>query len=84
MAQIHEEDVVIAFRQTLEEELHRVQRGDEVHAVYHDGASTEENLQRLVKSHLQLQSEVALLRTVILKLLSEPVDSHAEQEGNDA
>ncbi|BCM92209.1 hypothetical protein IAD21_04088 [Abditibacteriota bacterium] len=80
MPQIHEEDVVIAFRQTLEEELRRVQRGDEVHSVYHDGASTEENLQRLVKSHLLLQSEVALLRTVILKLLSEPVDSNAERE----
>jgi hypothetical protein len=84
MAQINEDDVVIAFRQTLEEELHRVQRGDEVLPVYHDGASTEENLQRLVKSHLQLQAEVALLRTVILKLLSEPVDSNVGQEGHTA
>jgi len=82
MPQIHEQDVVIAFRQTLEEELRRVQRGDEVHAVYHDGASTEENLQRLVKSHLQLQAEVALLRTVILRLLSEPVDTNGETEAN--
>lgn len=80
MAQINEEDVVIAFRQALEEELHRAQRGDATHAVYHDGASTEENLQRLVKSHLQLQSEVALLRTVILKLLSQPIDSSDGQE----
>ena len=80
MAQINEEDVVIAFRQALEEELHRAQKGDEVHAVYHDGASTEENLQRLVKSHLQLQSEVALLRTVILRLLSQPVDSEENHE----
>ena len=79
MAQINEEDVVIAFRQALEEELNRAQQGDEIHAVYHDGASTEENLQRLVKSHLQLQSEVALLRTVILKLLSHPIDSNHEQ-----
>lgn len=80
MAQINEEDVVIAFRQALEEELHRAQQGDEIHAVYHDGASTEENLQRLVKSHLQLQSEVALLRTVILKLLSHPIDANGGQE----
>lgn len=79
MAQINEEDVVIAYRQALEEELQRVQRGDVVHTVYHDGASTEENLQRLVESHLQLQAEVALLRTVVLRLLSEPVDSGAEE-----
>ena len=75
MAKIHEDDVVIAFRQTVEEELKRVQRGNGVQPLYHDGASTEENLQRLIQSHQKLQHEVALLRTVILKLLSEPVDS---------
>ena len=75
MAQINEEDVILAFRQTLEEELKRVQDGAELEPLYRDGASTEENLERLAHAHEQLQAEVALLRTVILKLMSEPVDS---------
>ncbi len=75
MAQINEEDVILAFRQTLEEELRRVQEGAELEPLYRDGASTEENLERLARAHEQLQTEVALLRTVILKLMSQPVDS---------
>ncbi len=78
MANIHEEDVILAFRQTLEEEIRRAQEGDEAQPLIYSGASTEENLQRLAKAHFKLQSEVALLRTVILKLLSDPVDSNAE------
>lgn len=75
MATMHENDVVIAFRQALEEELHHLQ--DDAAAtepVFVSGASAEENLQRLAHSHALLQSEVALLRTIILKLISEPVD----------
>lgn len=78
MTKIHEDDVIIAFRQTVEEELKRAQQGSDTVPLYHDGASTEQNLQRLIQSHLKLQAEVALLRTVILKLLSEPVDGTAE------
>ncbi len=74
MAQINEEDVILAFRQTLEEELKRAQQGAEHDPVYIEGASTEENLERLAQAHQHLQAEVALLRTVILKLMSQPVD----------
>jgi hypothetical protein len=74
MAQINEEDVILAFRQTLEEELKRAQEGAEHEPILLDGASTEENLERLAQAHRHLQAEVALLRTVILKLLSQPVD----------
>lgn len=79
MANIHEEDVILAFRQAFEEELQRAQQGAETQPIYHDGASTEENLQRLAKAHVQLQSEVALLRTVILKLMSQPVDASSAE-----
>lgn len=75
MAIAHEDDVVIAFRQAVEEELRRVQDGgqeSEIHFV--PGAPAEENLERLAHAHARLQTEVALLRTVILKLVSNPVD----------
>lgn len=75
MTQIHEEDVILAFRQAVEEELRHAQEGDGALPIYHEGASTEENLQRLAQAHLKLQTEVALLRTVILKLMSQPVDA---------
>ncbi|MBW3636087.1 MAG: hypothetical protein KY445_06425 [Armatimonadetes bacterium] len=74
MATAHEDDVVHAFRQALEEELRRVQEGERHEPLLLQGASTEENLERLMHSHERLQSEVALLRTVILKLVSQPVD----------
>ncbi len=74
MTTAHEDDVVQAFRQALEEELRRVQEGEHHEPLLLQGASPEENLQRLVHSHERLQSEVALLRTVILKLVSQPVD----------
>jgi len=76
MAIAHEDDVVIAFRQALEEELRRVQEeGAKTEPLLEEGASTEQNLARLAQSHERLQSEVALLRTVILKLVSQPVDT---------
>lgn len=76
MAIAHEDDVVIAFRQALEEELRHVQEeGATSEPLLVEGASTEQNLARLVQSHERLQSEVALLRTVILKLVSQPVDT---------
>lgn len=75
MAIAHEEDVVIAFRQAVEEELKRAQEGDGPHEQLRlDASTTEENLQRLAESHAILQREVALLRTIILKLVSQPVD----------
>lgn len=76
MASAHEEDVVIAFRQTVEEEMRRAQSGNaDPISIYQEGESLEVNLQRLAESHQRLQTEVALLRTVILKLVSQPVDT---------
>ncbi len=75
MSPIHEDDVVLAFRQSLEEELHHLQSQETgAEPVLLAGASAEENLKRLAHSHALLQSEVALLRTIILKLISDPVD----------
>lgn len=71
----HEEDVVIAFRQAVEEELQRAQKGESKHEDLLEGAATtEEKLQRLVVRHEDLQREVALLRTIVLRLVSEPID----------
>jgi len=44
--------------------------------IYDASRSAEENLALLAQSHAHLQSEVALLRTIILKLISEPVDEN--------
>ncbi len=75
MATINENDVVIAFRQAVKEELHHLQdESTSAEPILISGASAEENLKRLAQSHARLQSEVALLRTIILKLISEPVD----------
>ena len=75
MALAHEDDVVIAFRQAVEEELRRVEEGAQTEPVLVEGASIEENMARLAQSHERLQTEVALLRTVILKLVSNPLDA---------
>jgi hypothetical protein len=75
MATANEDDVVYAFRQAVEEELRRAQDGELDAPHFIIGAPIEENLQRLAESHERLQNEVALLRTVILKLVSQPVDS---------
>lgn len=77
MIPIHEDDVVLAFRQSVEEELQRLQRDGAAEPILIPGASAESNLGRLAHSHAQLQSEVALLRTIILKLISEPLDGAA-------
>ena len=70
----HEEDVVIVFRQAVEEELRRAQHGDPETPVYVEGESVEDNLKRLAHSHAELAHEVALLRTIILRLVSDPLD----------
>lgn len=76
MTPIHEDDVVIAFRQSVEEELKRLQAsGGTSEPVIVPGAPDAENLARLAQSHTRLQSEVALLRTIILKLMSQPLDN---------
>ena len=76
MSTAHEEDVVIAFRQALEEELQRVQSGQShLHEdVFAGGATTEEAVQRLAERTKYLEREVALLRTIVLRLVSDPVD----------
>lgn len=71
----HEEDVVIAFRQAVEEEFNRAQEGRPGFGdIFAGGASTEAALRRLVVRHEDLQREVALLRTIVLRLVSEPID----------
>lgn len=71
----NEQDVVLAFRQAVEEELRRAQDNsvprDEIFAA---GDSLEQSVQKLAARHEELESEVALLRTIILKLISDPVD----------
>jgi hypothetical protein len=72
----NEEDVVIAFRQAVEEELRRAMEGGTPPVdVYSGDVSTEEALRRLAARHNELQHEVALLRTIVLRLVSEPVDN---------
>jgi hypothetical protein len=73
----NEEDVVIAFRQAVEEELQKAQHSGTKSArddIFAGGASSEEALRRLSLRHDDLQREVALLRTIVLRLVSEPVD----------
>ena len=74
----HEDDVLYAFRQAVEEELRRINEGEDQAPLLLPDASVEENLARVVQSHLQLQQEVALLRTVMLKLVSQPVDADSQ------
>jgi hypothetical protein len=80
MATANEQDVVIAFRQAVEEQMRRAQSntGPSV-PLTGEGISTEQTVQRLVERHLELEHEVALLRTIILRLISEPVDEPTEQ-----
>lgn len=79
MTTAHEEDVVIAFRQAVEEELRKVQSGEPIAApedIFAGGASSEEALHRLADRCSKLEHEVALLRTIVLRLVSEPVDQN--------
>jgi hypothetical protein len=81
MAIAHEQDVVLAFRQAVEEELRLVQEGHaSSEAILIDGAPLEDNFFRLAHSHAKLQHEVALLRTIILKLVSDPVEIPEEED----
>jgi hypothetical protein len=75
MASAHEEDVVMAFRQAVEEEMTKLQQGHIQHPeVFEPGISIEESLRRLHSRQQELEHEVALLRTIVLRLVSEPVD----------
>lgn len=76
----NEDDVVVAFRLAVQEELRKVQTG---HArqredIFAGGASAEAALRRLLHRHEELEHEVALLRTIVLKLVSDPVDRNLE------
>ena len=76
MTSAHEEDVVMAFRQAVEEEMTKLQHGQAPRPdVFESGISTEEALRRLYLRHQELEHEVALLRTIVLRLVSEPVDN---------
>ena len=75
MAAAHEEDVVIAFRQAVEEEMEKVQSGGgPSREVFPADASPEQALKALAARHLELEREVALLRTIVLRLVSDPID----------
>lgn len=80
MATAHEEDVVIAFRQAVEEEMQRALAGEEPREeLMGADISPEETLRRLIGRHEELEREVALLRTILLRLVSEPVDQSAKE-----
>ena len=70
----HEDDVLAALRQAVEEQIRAANEGENHEPLVIAGASTEENLARVVQSHLHLQQEVALLRTIMLKLVSQPIE----------
>jgi len=76
MAAAHEEDVVMAFRQAVEEEMNKMQSGSGLKRTefFTPGASTEDVLRHLVERHQEMEHEVALLRTIVLRLVSDPVD----------
>ena len=80
MASINEEDVVLAFRQAVEEEMHKMQseRYKRREDIFAGGVSLEEALRRLAAEHEELEHEVALLRTIVLRLVSEPLDERNE------
>ena len=70
----HEDDVLAALRQAVEEQIRAANDGADHKPLIQEGASAEENLARVVQSHLHLQQEVALLRTIMLKLVSQPIE----------
>lgn len=76
MTSAHEEDVVIAFRQAVEEELRKLQSGGATPSedIFAGDVPTEESLRRLARRCDKLEHELALLRTIVLRLMSEPVD----------
>ena len=76
MKSAHEEDVVLAFRQSVEDDLRRMQSGKVPveEDVFAGDPSVEVSLKRLAVRHQQLEHEVALLRTIVLRLMSDPLD----------
>lgn len=77
MSSANEQDVVIAFRQAVEEELRQSQHeGSEREPIMAVGDDLESSLRKLAERHENLEHEVALLRTIILKLISDPVDGN--------
>ncbi|HEX8550463.1 MAG TPA: hypothetical protein VF681_02790 [Abditibacteriaceae bacterium] len=79
MVHANEQDVVLAFRQAVEEELrHSQENPAPQEPVFASGDSTEDSLRKLAARYENLEHEVALLRTIILKLISEPVDANNE------
>src|SRR5688500_14815380 len=78
-----EEDIVTVFRQAIKEEMRRAQNGyignrkDALAA----GATPGEALRYLAKRQDELDHEVALLRTIVLRLVSEPVDGNDDDNG---
>jgi hypothetical protein len=80
MPSAHEEDVVIAFRQAVEEELHRLQ-GEHMgkrEPLNIAGEPVETTLRRLCARHEELEHEVALLRTIVLRMVSDPLDRNPD------
>ena len=76
-----ENDVVAVFRQAVEEELRRVQNSEPTpRDVLEEANSVEEAVRLLNKRHEDLMHEVALLRTIVLRLVSEPVDAEAKPD----
>lgn len=79
MSSANEQDVVIAFRQAFEEELRRSQEeGIDRLPIMASGDDLGTSMRKLVERHENLEHEVALLRTIILKLISDPVDGNDE------
>jgi len=77
MSSANEQDVVIAFRQAVEEELRQSQMdGADREPIMAVGDDLEASLRKLARRHEDLEHEVALLRTIILKLISDPVDGN--------
>ncbi len=70
----HEDDVVLAFRQAVEEEMRKMQSGKSRPPINTGGMKFEDSLRELASRHQELEQEVALLRTIVLRLVSEPVD----------
>lgn len=81
MKSAHEEDVVLAFRQSLEDDMRRMQSGKVPvqEDIFAENPSPQESLKRLAARHQQLEHEVALLRTIVLRLMSEPVDEDTSE-----
>jgi hypothetical protein len=81
MKSAHEEDVVLAFRQTVEDDLRLMQSGKVPvqEDILAGDPSPQESIKRLAIRHQQLEHEVALLRTIVLRLLSEPLDDDAPE-----